>query len=54
MRYRPQVPIGLPHRCMEGDVYRGWRIPKGSVALTKRLDYAARRETVREPLDLPS
>jgi cytochrome P450 len=31
LRWRPVVPIGLPHRCMTDDVYRGYHIPAGMV-----------------------
>ncbi|KAG7441948.1 cytochrome P450 [Guyanagaster necrorhizus] len=31
MRWNPVLPMGLPHRSMEDDVYRGMFIPKGSV-----------------------
>jgi cytochrome P450 len=27
----PAAPTGVPHATLEEDVYRGWRIPKGSI-----------------------
>ncbi|KAJ7061698.1 cytochrome P450 [Mycena amicta] len=30
-RWAPGVPLGVPHRCMQDDVYRGMFIPKGSI-----------------------
>lgn len=30
LRWNPPVPLGLPHRLMEDDVYKGYFIPKGS------------------------
>lgn len=30
-RWNPVAPLGVPHRCMTDDVYRGYRIPEGSV-----------------------
>ncbi|CEH12512.1 Cytochrome P450 CYP2 subfamily [Ceraceosorus bombacis] len=30
MRWRPFVASGAPHRLTKDDVYRGWRIPKGT------------------------
>ncbi|KAF7326503.1 O-methylsterigmatocystin oxidoreductase [Mycena venus] len=31
LRWNPGVPLGLPHRAMEDDFYRGMFIPKGSL-----------------------
>ncbi|KAJ7865109.1 cytochrome P450 [Mycena olivaceomarginata] len=31
LRWHPVVPLGLPHRCMQGDHYRGMFIPAGSL-----------------------
>ncbi|KAF8869403.1 cytochrome P450 [Infundibulicybe gibba] len=31
MRWRPVIPLGLPHMSIEHDVYRGYFIPKGSI-----------------------
>ncbi|EJD42954.1 putative CyP450 monooxygenase [Auricularia subglabra TFB-10046 SS5] len=33
IRLYPVLPMGLPHRVMEDDVYQGMRIPKGSTVL---------------------
>ena len=33
LRWRSVVPLGLPHRPLEEDEYRGFRIPKGSIVL---------------------
>ena len=33
LRWRPVLPLGLPHRAIEEDVYRGYRIPKGAMLL---------------------
>ncbi|KAF7327120.1 Cytochrome P450 [Mycena kentingensis (nom. inval.)] len=30
-RWRPGVPLGVPHRAMEEDTHRGMRIPKGAI-----------------------
>ncbi|KAJ1309399.1 hypothetical protein OPQ81_006176 [Rhizoctonia solani] len=30
LRWRSVTPIGVPHACIEDDVYRGYRIPKGA------------------------
>ncbi|KAG6848244.1 hypothetical protein H0H93_001985 [Arthromyces matolae] len=31
MRWNPVVPLGIPHRSLDDDVYRGMFIPKGSL-----------------------
>ena len=33
LRWRSVVPLGIPHRALEEDEYRGFRIPKGSIVL---------------------
>ena len=33
LRWRSVVPLGVPHRVLEEDEYRGFRIPKGAVVL---------------------
>ncbi|KAJ3489887.1 hypothetical protein NLI96_g1814 [Meripilus lineatus] len=34
MRWRPAVPLGIPHRVMADDVYQGKLIPKGSIVIS--------------------
>ncbi|KAI0659605.1 CyP450 monooxygenase [Cubamyces menziesii] len=33
IRWHNVGPLGVAHRCMEEDVYRGWRIPKGAIVM---------------------
>ncbi|KAF9533273.1 cytochrome P450 [Crepidotus variabilis] len=33
LRWRPVTPIGVPHFTMDEDVYEGYRIPKGAIAV---------------------
>ncbi|KAJ3556975.1 hypothetical protein NM688_g1729 [Phlebia brevispora] len=33
LRWRPAVPLGIPHRVMVEDEYNGYRIPKGSIVI---------------------
>ncbi|TFK67985.1 cytochrome P450 [Pluteus cervinus] len=33
VRWNPPVPLGMPHRLMEDDVYRGYHLPKGSTVI---------------------
>ena len=30
-RWNPSVPLGLPHMANADDVYRGWKVEKGTV-----------------------
>ena len=36
MRWVTVVPLGIPHRVMADDVYKGYRIPKGTIVCTVR------------------
>jgi len=33
LRWNPMVPLGMPHRLMEDDIYRDYFIPKGTTVL---------------------
>ena len=33
LRWRSVVPVGVPHRSLEDDEYRGYFIPKGSIVV---------------------
>ncbi|KAI0331347.1 cytochrome P450 [Cubamyces sp. BRFM 1775] len=33
LRWHNVGPLGIAHRCMQEDVYRGWRIPEGAIVL---------------------
>ncbi|CAE6394224.1 unnamed protein product [Rhizoctonia solani] len=33
LRWRPVVPLGVPHACAEDDTYKGYSIPKGAVVM---------------------
>ncbi|KAG9088142.1 hypothetical protein FRC06_002218, partial [Ceratobasidium sp. 370] len=33
LRWRPTIPTGIPHACSQDDVYRGYRIPKGTIVV---------------------
>lgn len=34
LRWRVVVPLGVPHRSLEDDEYRGYFIPKGSLLVS--------------------
>ena len=33
LRWRSVAPLGVPHRALDEDEYKGWRIPKGSIVI---------------------
>ncbi|KAI0651132.1 O-methylsterigmatocystin oxidoreductase [Trametes meyenii] len=33
LRWHTVAPLGVAHRCMEEDEYRGWRIPEGAIVM---------------------
>lgn len=33
MRWNPVLPLGVPHRAVAADEYRGWRVPAGATVL---------------------
>lgn len=33
MRWRPPVPLGVPHAVIQDDVYKGYMMPKGSIVI---------------------
>ena len=36
LRWRPAVPLGIPHRLMADDVYNGYCLPEGSIVVPVR------------------
>ncbi|CUA67356.1 Cytochrome P450 [Rhizoctonia solani] len=49
MRWRPPLPIAIPHRCLEDDVYREYNIAKGTIVIGN-LWAIGRDETIyKEP-----
>lgn len=33
LRWRPPIPLGVPHAIIKDDTYKGYFIPKGSVVI---------------------
>ncbi|KAJ7463683.1 cytochrome P450 [Mycena latifolia] len=48
-RWNPGVPLGVPHRAMEDDVYRGMLIPKGSLVFSNIKAMALDATTYSDP-----
>ncbi|KAF4609105.1 hypothetical protein EYR40_001458 [Pleurotus pulmonarius] len=49
LRWHPSVPIGVPHRSTEDDIYRGMFIPKGSVIFANAKGMALDESIYAEP-----
>lgn len=49
MRWYPVAPIGVPHRAMEEDEYRGMRIPKGATVIANARSMALDARQFHEP-----
>ncbi|GBE81550.1 Multifunctional cytochrome P450 monooxygenase af510 [Sparassis crispa] len=47
LRWHPVIPLGVPHRSMEDDVYNGMFIPKGTYVIPNTR--AMNREGYRDP-----
>ncbi|KAJ7463702.1 cytochrome P450 [Mycena latifolia] len=48
-RWNPGVPLGVPHRAMEDDIYRGMLIPKGSLVFANIKAMALDETTYSNP-----
>ncbi|KAJ7488879.1 cytochrome P450 [Mycena latifolia] len=49
-RWNPGVPLGVPHRAMEDDIYRGMLIPKGSLVFANIKAMALDETTYSNPI----
>ncbi|KAH9852971.1 CyP450 monooxygenase [Lenzites betulinus] len=49
LRWHTVGPMGVSHRCMEEDVYRGWRIPKGAIVVVNAWSILHDPEMYPEP-----
>ncbi|KAL0945487.1 hypothetical protein HGRIS_000973 [Hohenbuehelia grisea] len=49
IRWYPVVPLGVPHRCMEDDVYRGMFIPKGTLMIANARGMSLDETVYAEP-----
>ncbi|KAJ3485910.1 hypothetical protein NLI96_g4615 [Meripilus lineatus] len=49
MRWHPVAPLGIPHRVMEDDVYKGMFIPKGSTIIPNIRSMTLDPRVYREP-----
>ncbi|KAL0949356.1 hypothetical protein HGRIS_009425 [Hohenbuehelia grisea] len=48
-RWFPVIPLGIPHRCTEDDVYRGMLIPKGAVVIPNARGMSLDENTYKNP-----
>ncbi|KAF9552265.1 cytochrome P450 [Agrocybe pediades] len=48
-RWHSSVPSGIPHRCMEDDIYEGMFIPKGSIVIANTHAMMRDEDVYREP-----
>ncbi|KAJ3478808.1 hypothetical protein NLI96_g9500 [Meripilus lineatus] len=48
-RWHTVVPLGVPHRVMEDDIYRGMLIPKGSVVISNIQSITHDKRVYRDP-----
>ncbi|KAJ7595780.1 cytochrome P450 [Mycena floridula] len=49
LRWQTVVPLGLPHRVTEDDVYRGMLIPKDSIVFANIYGFALDDHTYKDP-----
>ncbi|KAJ7046133.1 cytochrome P450 [Mycena alexandri] len=49
LRWRTGVPLGVPHRVMEDDVYRGMLIPKGAIVFANIRGMALDESVYSDP-----
>ncbi|KAJ1300391.1 hypothetical protein OPQ81_005210 [Rhizoctonia solani] len=49
LRWRPALAIGVPHRCLEDDVYRGYNITKGTIVIGNLWAMSRDENIYKEP-----
>ena len=49
MRWQSVVPLGIPHRSLEDDEYRGYFIPKGSAVIANLYAFSRDESVYPEP-----
>ncbi|KAI0933847.1 hypothetical protein AcV5_005883 [Taiwanofungus camphoratus] len=49
MRWYPVVPLGVPHRTLEDDIYNGMFIPKGTLVFANARSMALDTNTYKDP-----
>ncbi|KAJ3484835.1 hypothetical protein NLI96_g5365 [Meripilus lineatus] len=49
MRWPPIIPLAVPHRVMEDDVYKGYYIPKGTIVMGNTQSILHNEEIYPEP-----
>ncbi|KAI5117759.1 hypothetical protein M0805_000603 [Coniferiporia weirii] len=51
LRWNPAVPLGLPHQVLQDDVYRDYRIPKGTIVWANIWSILHDNGTFPEPFE---
>ncbi|KAJ1300392.1 hypothetical protein OPQ81_005211 [Rhizoctonia solani] len=49
LRWRPPLPISIPHRCFQDDVYRGYDITKGTIVIGNMWAMSRDETVYQEP-----
>ncbi|KAK7015662.1 cytochrome P450 [Favolaschia claudopus] len=51
LRWLPIVPLGVPHRAMEDDIYNGYLIPKGSLVIANVWKFLHDPKEYKDPFE---
>ncbi|CAE6507461.1 unnamed protein product [Rhizoctonia solani] len=49
LRWRPVVPIAIPHQCFQDDVYRGYDIKKGTIVIGNIWAISRNKQVYKDP-----
>ena len=49
LRWRPPIATGIPHANLKDDIYRGWKIPKGSIIFANAWAMMRDERVYRDP-----
>ncbi|KAJ3569369.1 hypothetical protein NP233_g5091 [Leucocoprinus birnbaumii] len=51
LRWNPTLPLGIPHRTTEEDIYEGYRIPKGTIVIANAYAMLQEAEIYDNPTE---
>ncbi|CAE6455094.1 unnamed protein product [Rhizoctonia solani] len=49
LRWRPVIPLGVPHACAEDNIYKGYFIPKGAVVMANTWAMCCNPDVYSDP-----